>query len=143
MNVNFRGAFFTLSKFISLLAGGATVILNSSTSATTAQPTVSVYTASKAALNGLMRVASTELAPGNIRVNSVSSGPIEINLFTGNGLNKEMVERISEQSRQQVPLKRIARPEEVVKLVAFLASDDAGFITGSEYMIDGGITVKV
>lgn len=142
MNVNFRGAFFTLSKFIPLLADEASVILNASTSATTGQATASVYSASKAALNALMRVASTELAARRIRVNSISPGPIETSLFTDSGMDKETVERISEQLRQQVPLKRIGRSEEVAKLVAFLASDDASFITGAEHMIDGGITVK-
>src|SRR5579872_4192835 len=77
MNTNFKGAYFTLNKFIPLLSEGASVILLSSISATTGMANSSIYSASKAALNSLAQVASTELAAKKIRVNSVSPGPIE------------------------------------------------------------------
>jgi NAD(P)-dependent dehydrogenase (short-subunit alcohol dehydrogenase family) len=75
MNVNFKGAYFTLSKFIPVLKENASVILLSSTLAHISPPQASVYTASKAALNAVMKVAAVELAARKIRVNAVSPGP--------------------------------------------------------------------
>ena len=76
MNVNFKGAYFTLSKFIPVLNDNASVILLSSTSATISPQNASVYAASKAAINAVMKIAALELASRKIRVNAVSPGPV-------------------------------------------------------------------
>jgi len=142
MNINYKGAYFTLSKFIPILTDGASVILLSSIVATTGMATSSVYSASKAALNSLVRVASVELAPRRIRVNSVSPGPIDTPIMDKMGLDATSKDGFSAAMRQQVPLKRLGASPEVAKLVSFLAGEDAGFITGSDYVIDGGVAVN-
>jgi NAD(P)-dependent dehydrogenase (short-subunit alcohol dehydrogenase family) len=134
MNVNFKGAYFTLSKFIPILKENASVILLSSTSAHISPPQASVYAASKAALNAVMKIAAVELADRKIRINAVSPGPVATEIMQKIGLNQALEDHIV----SSIPLARFGKPGEVAKLVAFLASDDAAFITGSEYLIDGG-----
>ncbi len=142
MDVNFKGAYFTLSKFIPILNEGASVIFLSSSSATSGMATSSVYSASKAAMNSLVRVASSELAPKRIRVNSVSPGPIDTPIFGKAGLDDATRDGFATAIVNRVPLKRFGAAEEVAKLVSFLASDDAAFVTGADYVVDGGVGVN-
>ncbi len=137
MNINFKGAYFTLSKCIPILNDKASVILLSSTSATISPRSASVYAASKAALNTVMKVAAIELASRKIRVNSVSPGPVATQIMDKIGVNKTM----EEQMINSIPLCRFGNPEEVAQLITFLSSDNATFITGSEYLIDGGQSI--
>lgn len=134
MNVNFKGAYFTLSKFIPLLNDGASVVLLSSTSATISPPTASVYAASKAALNAVMKIAAIELAPRGIRVNAVSPGPVSTAIMNKLGLNDSLEAAMV----KTIPLGRMGEAHEVAKVVSFLFSEDASFVTGSEYLVDGG-----
>lgn len=142
MNINFKGAYFTLNKFLPLLKDGASVILLSSISATTGMANSSIYSASKAALNSLAKVAATELAPRKIRVNSVSPGPIETPIIDKMGLDAATRDGFTATMSNRIPLKRFGISGEVAKLVTFLASDDAGFITGADYVVDGGTVVN-
>lgn len=142
MNINFKGAYFTLNKFIPSLNDGASVVFLSSVNATSGMPNTSVYAASKAALNSLVKVASIELAPRKIRVNSVSPGPIETPIFGKLGMDEASLAGFSALVIDKIPLKRFGDAVGVGKLVTFLASDDASFITGSDYVIDGGGTVN-
>jgi NAD(P)-dependent dehydrogenase (short-subunit alcohol dehydrogenase family) len=105
-------------------------------------PNTAIYAASKAALNSYTRTASTELAPRKIRVNSVNPGPVYTPIFGKTGMPEEQLNGFAEAMQNRVPVKRFGQPEDIAKLVAFLASDDAAFITGSEYNIDGGINVN-
>lgn len=142
MDINFKGSYFMLSKFIPILKNGSVVTLLSSINATTGQSDCSVYSASKAALNSLVKCASTELSPKGIRINSVCPGPISTNLLAPVGLDEKSIQHFASASLNKIPLKRFGKPEEVAKLVTFLSSDDASFITGSEYVIDGGTNVN-
>lgn len=137
MNVNFKGAFFTLSRFIPHLNEKASVVLLSSTSATIAPANASVYSSSKAALNALMKIAAKELAPRKIRVNSVSPGPIATEILNKLGLDKA----IENQMIASLPLARFGKPQEVASIITYVLSDEASFITGSEYVIDGGQSI--
>lgn len=140
MNINLRGVFFTLQKFIPLLNTGSSVILTSALGATTSGATgTSVYNATRAAVNSLARSLSFELAAKGIRVNTVSPGPIETPIFNKVGLPPEALQQMAGAMQQRIPLKRFGTASDVAKLITFLSSDDASFITGSEYLIDGGI----
>lgn len=142
MNINFKGAVFTLQKFLPILNEGASVINLSSVNAYTGMPNTAIYAATKAALNSFTRTAATELAPRKIRVNAVNPGPVATEIFSKSGLPEEAISGFTTAIQQRVPLKQFGTPEAVAKLVTFLASDDAWFITGAEYNIDGGINVN-
>ena len=142
MNVNFKGAFFTLQKFLPILREGASVINLSSINAYTGMPNTAVYAASKAAMNALTRTAAYELAPRHIRVNSVNPGPVNTAIFTKLGMPEEAIKEFASTMQDRIPLKRFGEPEDIANLVAFLASDEASFITGAEYNIDGGTNIN-
>ncbi len=142
MNVNFKGAFFTLQAFLPILRDGASVINLSSINAYTGMPNTAVYAASKAALNSLTRTAAYELAPRRIRVNAVNPGPTNTPIFGKLGLPQEAIQSFAAAMQERIPLKRFGEPEDIANLVAFLASDEASFVTGAEYNIDGGTNLN-
>lgn len=142
MGINFKGAVFTVEKFLPILNDGGSIINLSSVNAYTGMPNTAVYAASKAAMNSYTRTAATELAPRKIRVNAVNPGPIYTPIFGKTGMSEEQLNGFAEAMQNRVPLKRFGQPEDIAELVAFLASDRASFITGGEYNIDGGINVN-
>ncbi|MDY0404270.1 glucose 1-dehydrogenase [Virgibacillus sp. 179-BFC.A HS] len=97
----------------------------------------SAYDSSKFAVRGITKTAALEFAQYGIRVNSIHPGIIETPMIKVEG-SSDLVEKLKE----GIPLKRTAKPHEVSKLVVFLASDDASYSTGSEFVIDGGITAS-
>lgn len=141
MNVNLKGAFFTLSKFIPILKDGASVVFLSSNTASMPRPGSSVYSASKTALNSVMKSAALELAPRKIRVNSVSPGPTQTEVMNKVGLDENTVKGIMDVVVEKVPLKQMGRAEDVAKMVSHLSSQNAGFITGADFIMDGGMVL--
>lgn len=137
MNVNFKGAYFTLSRFIPLLNEGASVIMLSSTSATISPQSASVYAASKAALNAVVKIAALELAHRKIRVNAVSPGPVATEIMQKIGLH----EALESQLLQSIPAGRMGKPEEVASMIHYLAGEEASFVTGANFLVDGGQSV--
>lgn len=93
------------------------------------------YTDTKFAVRGMTKAAAKELSPYNIRVNSVHPGVIKTAM-----LEQEDVKEAVKEFEKTIPMRRVAQPEEVSNLVCFLASDEASYSTGSEFVIDGGIT---
>jgi len=142
MNANVKGVYFTVQKLLPILNDGASIIFNTSINAHVGMPNSSVYAASKAAVLALNRVFATELAPRKIRVNAVSPGPVETPLYGKLGLAKEEVEGFGAVLGEKILLKRFGQASEIAKTVSFLASDDASFITGTEIVVDGGLTVN-
>ncbi|MEL6675256.1 MAG: SDR family oxidoreductase [Bacteroidota bacterium] len=141
MDINFKGAVFTIEKFLPILNEGASIINLASVVAYAGMAGSSIYAATKAALLSYTRTAATELAPRGIRVNAVNPGPVATPIFSKTGMPEEQLKGFAEVMQNSVPLKRFGEPQEVAKLVSFLASDDAAYITGGEYNIDGGIAV--
>lgn len=142
MGINFKGAVFTTEKFLPIIHDGGSIINLSSINAYTGMPNTAIYAASKAALNSYTRTAATELAPRKIRINSVNPGPTYTPIFGKTGMPEEQLNEFAGAMENRIPLKRFGQPEDVAKLVTFLASDDASFITGSEYNIDGGMNIN-
>jgi NAD(P)-dependent dehydrogenase (short-subunit alcohol dehydrogenase family) len=138
-DINIKGAYFTIQKALPLLNDGASIILNSSVAASTGTPGTTAYSATKAALRSLARTTAAELVGRGIRVNAVAPGPIETPIFGKTGLPKEAVDQFANEIHNKVPMKRFGQPEEVAGAVAFLASQDASYITGVEINVDGGM----
>jgi NAD(P)-dependent dehydrogenase (short-subunit alcohol dehydrogenase family) len=137
MNVNLKGAYFTLSKFIPILNDNASVVFLSSTSATISPQSASVYAASKAAINAVMKIAALELSSRKIRVNAVSPGPVATEIMNKLGLDNS----VEAQMINSIPLSRLGKADEVANLIIYLAGESASFITGSNFLIDGGQSV--
>lgn len=135
MNVNLKGAYFTLSRFIPILNDNASVVLLSSTSASVSKPHTSIYSASKAALNAVMKIAAVELASRKIRINAVSPGPVATAIMDKSGIGDK---KTQDYILSGIPLARFGNPGEVAKLVRYLSGNEASFITGAEFIIDGG-----
>jgi len=140
MDINFKGAYFTIQKALPLLNENASIILNTSINAHIGMPNTSVYAASKAALITLARTLSAELVGRGIRVNAVSPGPVTTPIFNKAGLAPQELKKLAQSIQDQVPMKRFGLPEEIAKTVLFLASSDSSFLLGTEIIADGGMS---
>ena len=125
------------------LRGGGSFVITSSTAGVLGAENMSAYCMSKHAVIGLMKTAAKEVASMKIRVNTVNPAPVETNMMRQleNSLSSfREQEDIKEVIKNSIPLGRYAEPEEIAKLMLFLASEDSSFITGSVYMADGGVS---
>lgn len=138
-DINIKGAYFTIQKALPLLNDGASIILNTSVVDQKGTAGASAYAATKAALRSLARTAAAELVGRGIRVNTVAPGPIVTPIFGRTGLPQEAIDEFARDVVAKVPMKRFGQPEEVASTVAFLASQDASYITGVEINVDGGM----
>src|SRR5258705_1918928 len=136
-DINIKGAYFTIQKALPLLNDGASIILNTSVAASTGTKGATAYSATKAALRSLARTAAAELVGRGIRVNTVAPGPIVTPIFGRTGLPQEAIDDFAKDVLTKVPMNRFGQPEEVAGAVAFLASQDASYITGVEINVDG------
>ena len=138
-DINIKGAYFTIQKALPFLNDGASIIVNTSVADQKGTAGTSAYSATKAALRSLARTTAAELAVRGIRVNAVAPGPIVTPIFGRTGLPQEAIDEFAKEIISKVPMKRFGQPEEVAGTVAFLASQDASYITGVEINVDGGL----
>ena len=132
---NFKGTYFTVQKSLPHLNEGASVILISSAVGQLGVPGLSIYGATKAAVRALSRSFSAELIDQNVRVNTLSPGPIDTPIFTKMGVPPDELATMIE---TDIPLKRMGKPEEIGQAAVFLASDASAYMVGSELVVDGG-----
>lgn len=138
LNLNAKGPYFIVQKLVPLMQDGSSVVFTTSLANVKGMPVLSAYGAAKAALRALTRSLAAAFAPRGIRVNAVSPGPIESTAILEKiGMPKEAADQVYLQMTDSVPMKRLGRPEEVAKAVAFMAID-ATYTTGEELMVDGG-----
>ncbi|WP_028839508.1 MULTISPECIES: SDR family NAD(P)-dependent oxidoreductase [Thermomonas] len=113
-------------------AGGGSIVNISSIAGQLGFPNAAAYVGTKWAVRGMTKTAALELAPAQIRVNSVHPGFIDTPMLDNNP------PEANQAGIEATPLKRIGKPEEIAAAVAFLAGPDAGFVTGAELTVDGG-----
>ena len=142
--VNIKGSWFGNKYILPHMNNGGSIIMTSSVAGGLGFEGLGAYVTSKHAVVGIMRTTAIEVAPRNIRVNTVNPAPvnnrmmrsIEESASAGHG------EEVKKEFEASIPLGRYAEPVEIAKLVLFLASDDSKYITGTTQLIDGGMTAQ-
>ena len=135
--VNQRGVYLGMCAAAPAMrdGGGGSIVNISSIDGLIGMPGVAAYVASKFAVRGMTKVAALELARHRIRVNSVHPGYIDTPM-----IREPMGDELAESLARSVPLRRLGTTEDIAELVLYLASDEASYCTGSEFVIDGGVT---
>ena len=135
--VNLRGAFFAMQAALPHLRDGGSIVITGSIGSLLALPGNAAYAAAKAGLRAVARILAVELLPRRIRVNMVSPGPTETEIFK-RGAGALEIERLRTTMADAVPMKRMGEAAEAARAVLFLACNEASFITGVDLYVDGG-----
>ena len=135
-DANVKGMFFAMKAQVAAMrrGGGGSIVNVSSTGGSRGMPNMSIYVASKHAVEGLSRAAALELAGANIRVNVIAPGPTLTPMLV------RVTDGHPEAFASRVPMGRAAAPEEVARAIVWLASDEASFVTGAVLPVNGGLT---
>lgn len=138
IQVNQVGVFLGMREVVAPMkkAGGGSIINISSIDGLTGMYGATAYCASKFAVRGMTKVAALELGKYGIRVNSIHPGGVRTKILGDIGIEEDQ----AAQAFDATPLRRIGEPREMATLAAYLASDDASYSTGSEFVADGGLT---
>ncbi len=141
--VNVKGVWLGAKYVLPQMNDGGSMILTSSVAGINGSPNVSAYITSKHAVVGIMRATAVEAASRKIRVNSIHPSPVDNRMMRSleEGFAPGQAEAAKKELEKSIPLGRYAKPEEIGKLVLWLASDDSQFITGTTQVIDGGLSV--
>lgn len=143
LSVNVRGVFLGLKHVLAVMKeqGYGSVINNSSIAGLHGSPNVTPYTASKHAVVGLTKACAVEVAPYQVRVNSIHPSPVNTRMMRSleEGIAPGNAEAVKADLAKAIPLGRYGESEDISNLVLFLASDESAFITGGQYRVDGGM----
>ena len=136
LEINVTGAYLGIRAVVSSMrkAGGGAIVNISSGAGFTATFGLAAYVASKWGVRGLTKTAALELGRDNIRVNSIHPGPVRTPMTAG----PDAAAAVAAEARS-LAIPRVAEPEEITRMVLFVASDEASFSTGSEFIVDGGV----
>jgi NAD(P)-dependent dehydrogenase (short-subunit alcohol dehydrogenase family) len=137
--INVKGLLFTVQKALPIFQDGGSIILNASIGSSKGFEETSVYRATKAAVRSFARTWTADLKHRKIRVNAISPGPIDTPIFSNLLQNEEQSEQFKKNIMNTVPMGRMGSPDEIAKVVSFLASNDSSYITGIELFVDGGL----
>ncbi len=138
-DINVKGTLFTVQGALPLMAAGGAIVLNASLVSIKGSPAFSVYSATKAALRSFARNWSVDLKGRGIRVNAVSPGVVPTpGYHTSLGMTEQQLDDYIQSVIPVIPLGRTGTTDEIARAVAFLASDESSYITGSELFVDGG-----
>lgn len=135
IGINVKGTVFTVQKALPLMSAGGAIVLTGSGAGSKGFASLSIYSATKAAIRSLARTWTTDLKSRGIRVNVVSPGMVLTPAMQAYLRNNDGAEEWMEQT---IPFGRLARTEEIAKAVLFLASDESSFVGGEELLVDGG-----
>ena len=141
MDINFKGAFFTIQKFIPIMRNPSSIVLNTSLVVYKAFAATSVYTASKAALESIAKVLNLELAFKGIRVNMISPGVTESPIQQKTGMSDESIKNLLEYFSNTSPIGRIVQPKDIAPILEFLVSDNSLVLRNEKIIVDGGATM--
>lgn len=137
--INVKGTLFTVQKALPLMGAGGSIVLNGSMVSIKGIPGFTVYAATKAALRSFARTWVEDLKGRKIRVNVVSPGTVVTPGYkTELGMTDEQITEFELRAAASTPLGRAGTPDEIAKVVVFLASDDSSYVTGAELFVDGG-----
>lgn len=138
-NMMVKGGFFTVQQILPLMKQRSAIILNTSVVTAAGMTAFSVYTAAKAAIQSFIKTFAADLTAKGIRVNGISPGYINTNIFNNTGLNPTEIEHAVAHIIPTIPFKRFGEPAEIANAVLFLASQEASYIHGAELAVDGGL----
>jgi cyclopentanol dehydrogenase len=149
VEVNYKGAFFCSKAIIPVMKkqGGGVIVNIASVSAHIGQPKHVAYAGTKGAVLSMTRAMAVELAPYNIRVNSVSPGAVDTPMLRSDMERQSKVrglplEEVRKEFSSESLMNRISDPEEIASVVAFLCSDKSSYMTGADVLVDGGWVAK-
>jgi len=145
IDVNFKGVFLCSKAVIPIMRkqGGGVIVNIASVSAHIGQPKHAAYAGTKGAVLSMTRAMAVELAPYNIRVNSVSPGAVDTPMLRSD-MNRQSnargvsVDEVRREFASESAVRRISSPEEIAPIIAFLCSDQSSYMTGADVLVDGG-----
>lgn len=136
---NFKGAFFTASLAVPLIAKGGAIVFNASLAAHKPFQDGVIYSATKSAVKSLATAMGLELAGRGVRVNSISPGNVATPIFDRLGLSVEQKQAFFDYFKERVPLQRSGQANEIAEVVVFLLSEQSSYVTATDVLVDGGL----
>ena len=138
--LNAKAPLFLVQKMLPMMGSGGSIILVSSAMHYMGLPNHSTYAATKAALRSYSRTWAAEFSGSGIRANTLSPGVVDTPMLDSQAATPEEATAIREGYASYTPMQRLAQPEELANAALFLASDESSFMTGSDMVVDGGVS---